>query len=110
MSSQIFKSKIPNAIFFDLLDNIALKSDKCYIFNNDSYKRGFLNDAIKIFIEKCKPHYYLSKCTYLERKLSYNTFTTIIRQICKFNKITYTSQIKYEKSTYNIIYYIFFNE
>jgi hypothetical protein len=50
----------------------------------------------------------LSKQKYLERKLAYNNFTTILRQICNFCAINYTSVIKYDKSTYNIIYYIYF--
>jgi hypothetical protein len=44
----------------------------------------------------------------LERKMNYNSFVTILRQICNFNKIIYTSQIKYDKSKYDIIYHIFF--
>ena len=53
------------------------------------------------------PYYHISKRKYLERKLTYNSFITVIRQICNFNKITYTSQLKYDKSTYDITYYIY---
>ena len=65
------------------------------------------NDIIINFIEECKPYYYLSKRKYLEKKHTYSSFITIIRQICNFNKITYTSQIKYDKSNYDIVYYIY---
>jgi hypothetical protein len=106
MSSQIFKHSIPNSILFDLLDKIAIKTDKCYVINHDVYKKGIFNNSIVEFIEVCKPYYFLSKRQYLERKLTYNSFITIVRQICNFNKITYTSQIKYDKSNYNIVYYI----
>lgn len=108
MSSQIFKNHVPNEILIELLDNIAIKSDKCYIINNDSYKKGIFNNLINEFIIKCVPYYHISKRKYLERKLTYNSFITIIRQICNYNKITYTSQIKYDKSTYDIIYYLYF--
>ena len=107
-SSQIFKNSFPNEILIKLLDNIALKTDKCYVINNNSYKKGIFNETIVKFIEDCKPFYHLSKQKYLERKLTYNSFVTILRQICNYNKITYTSQIKYDKSTYNIVYYIYF--
>ena len=66
-------------------------------------------NKIPEFLEMCKPYYHISKRKYLERKMSYNNFTTIIRQICNFNKIMYTSQIKYDKSNYNIVYYIYHN-
>ena len=108
-SSQIFKNSIPNQIVIRLLDDIAVKTEKCYVINNNVYKKGMFNDRIQNFIDECKPYYHLSKRKYLDRKLNYNSFITIIRQICNFNKITYTSQIKYDKSTYDIMYYIYFN-
>lgn len=108
MSSQIFKNPIPNELLINLLDDIAIKTEKCYVLNNNSYKKGMFNNIIENFINKCIPYYHISKRKYLERKLTYNSFITIIRQICNFNKITYTSQIKYDKSVYDIVYYIYY--
>jgi hypothetical protein len=107
MTSQIFKNPIPNELLIKLLDEIAIKTEKCYVINNNSYKKGMFKDVISNFIIECTPYYHLSKRKYLERKLTYNAFITIIRQICNFNNITYTSQIKYDKSSYDIIYYIY---
>lgn len=107
MSNQIIKHKISNNILFDLLDKICLKNEKHYTFNNHSFKKGIYNDDIQNFIETCKPYYYISKRKYLERKLTYKSFTTILRQICNNNGIIYTSQIKYDRSKYDIIYYIY---
>jgi hypothetical protein len=108
MPNQLFKKDFPKEILFELLQSICIKNEKCYTFNNDAYKKGMFSNLLQEFIEKLKPYYYLSKQKYLERKISYNNFTTILRQICNFCKITYTSVIKYDKSTYNIIYYIYF--
>ena len=108
MSIQIFKNNVPNKILFDLLNLICVKNEKYFIFNNNSFKKGLFNDEIVKFFDMCKPYYHISKQKYLERKVDYNSFTTVLRQICNFNKITYTSQIKYDKSTYNIFYYIYF--
>ena len=33
MSSQIFKDHIPNELLIKLLDDIAVKSEKCYVLN-----------------------------------------------------------------------------
>jgi hypothetical protein len=108
MTSQTFKSAVPNEILFDFLNAVCDKKDKYYIYNNESYKRGLLNDSITIFFEKCRPYYHLSKRVYLDKKITYNSLTTVMRQICKNNKITFASQIKYDKSDYTISYYIYF--
>lgn len=108
MSTQIFKNQVPNNIFFELLDKICFKNEKHYTFNIDSFKKGMLNDDIQPFITLCLPYYHISKRKYLERKITHKNFITILRQICKFNKIVYTSQIKYYKSTYDIVYYIYY--
>lgn len=108
MSTQIFKNKIPNNMLFELLDKICLKNEKHYIFNNYSFKKGVFSEDIIFFLKNCIPYYHLSKRKYLEKKLTHKSFITILRQICNFNKIKYTSQIKYDKSTYDIVYYIYY--
>lgn len=108
MPSQIFKNIIPNNLLFELLDKICIKNEKYYIFNSNSYKKGVYREDIQNFIENCKPFYHISKRKYLEKKLSYNTFTTILRQICNFNKITYISKMVYSNSTYEIVYYVYY--
>jgi len=107
MSSQLFKKNIPNEKLFQLLDSICLKNEKHYILNVDSFKKGVFKELIQQFLNNSTEYYHLSKRKYLEKKLTYNSFVTVIRQICNFNKITYTSQIKYDKSTYSIVYYIY---
>jgi len=108
MSTQIFKKNIPNDMLFSLLDSTCLKNEKHYTLNAESFKRGLFKEIIQKFITDCIPYYHLSKRKYLERKITYNSFTTILRQICKFNKITYTSKIIYDKSSYGIVYYIYY--
>jgi len=108
MSTQIFKNKIPNEVFLNFLESVCVKNEKYYVFNHAAFKKGLLTEVYSSFFEKCKPYYFLSKQKYLEGKDIYKKITTIIRQICNYNKITYTSQIKYEKSSYDIVYYIYF--
>lgn len=108
ISSQIFKNHVPKDLLFDFLDMICTKNEKHYLLNTNSYKKGLFNNSIIDFFEKCKPYYHLSKRKYLEKPLTYNSFVTVIRQICNLNKITYTSQIKYDHSSYDIVYIIYF--
>ena len=107
MSAQIFKKHLPKENIFNLFDKICMKNEKHYILNINSFKKGMFNEAIVKFFEECKEYYHNSKKKYLERKLTYNSFVTVVRQICKLNKITYTSQIKYDKSNYDIVYIIY---
>lgn len=107
-NTQIFKNQVPNIVLFQLLDKICLKNEKHYTFNNDSFKKGIYNEEIQSFVTFCNPYYFMSKRKYLEKKLTFNSFTTILRQILNFNKITYTSKIKYCKSSYIIEYYIYY--
>ena len=108
MSSQIFKQNISNSLLFQLLDDIAVKNVKdCFYFvDHNVYKRGVFTKKIEEFYKICRPFYHISKRKYLDKKLTYNSFITVIRQICNSNKITYTSQIKYNKSIYDIVYSI----
>lgn len=108
MSHQIFKNKINNSVLFSLLDKICIKNNKLYIFNNEAFKKGVFILAIQNFINEIKPYYHISKRKYLEKPLTYNSFTTILRQICNYNDIIYTSEIKYNKSDYDIYYYFYF--
>jgi hypothetical protein len=107
MSTQIFKKDVPNDLLFNLLEDICMKNDKHYILNLESFKKGLFNDSIQQFFEICKPYYHNSKKKYIEKKLTYNSFITVVRQICNYNKLTYISQIKYTKSSYDIVYIIY---
>jgi hypothetical protein len=107
--TQLFKTKPPTTLLFSFLTDICDKTDKCFIFDKNAYKRAIYNDKLTSFLEMCKPHYHLSKQTYIERKPTYNSVITIIRQICNVNKIGYASEIKYDKSLHTIVYYIYTN-
>ena len=107
-SNQTFKKQIPTSSLFEVLDKLCIKTESYYTFNSDSFKKGLYTGDILSFITFCVPYYHLSKRKYLEKKLTYNSFITILRQICNFNKIIYTSKIKYSKSTYDIVYFIYY--
>jgi len=106
MNTQIFKTRVPIIMLFALLDAICAKDDKSYTLTNDAFKKGIYHNMISPFLESCIEYYHVSKRMYLERKITYNTLLTVVRQICKHNGVSYSSQIKYDKSNYSIIYFI----
>jgi len=107
MSKQIFKKLVPPSLLFELFEQICLKTDKYYLVDHNAYKKFLyykLNDAL---CEKLMEYYHVSKQFYLTRAMSYNSFTNIVRQICKSNGVMFTSQIKYNESKYTIEYLVY---
>lgn len=108
MSKQIFKSPIPKEILFELLDKICEKTVSQYMIHLDTYKKMKYHGYQTEFLSKIKDYYHLSKRFYIERDFTYNSFTNIIRQICRSNEIPIESIIKYRESTYTIEYLVSF--
>ena len=108
MSSQIFKNKFPKEDLLGFLDNYAEKKHNHYYFTKTSFKKAVFEQSITPFCDSLKEYYYLSKQKYLDKIQNYRSFITIIRQICKYHQMGFTSKIKYDKSNYEIVYYIYF--
>jgi hypothetical protein len=109
MGLQIFKKQIPKEILYDLLNKICIKNENYYIFNKISYKKAEYQQLLEPFCQSLVESYHISKQTYVTRKQTYNSFLTIIRQLCRLNDINYASNVVYIKSTYEIIYHIYDN-
>lgn len=105
--SQTFKEIVPCELVKDLIEKLGSRISNKIVINLDSFKKGMYKNTISEFLELCKPYYHSSKQHFLTRKQTYNTFITVLRQICNHNNIVYTSQIKYNNSTYNINYYFY---
>ena len=108
MSTQIFRKKVPSELLFELLDKICLKTEKYYLIDTNAYRKLIFYNHNVEFCDSLREYYNLSKQFYLERKMIYNSFTNIVRQICKLNNIMFTSQIKYNESKYNIDFLIYY--
>lgn len=109
MSNQIFKSSPPIHILFDLCDKICSKNNNFYIFNNNSFKKINLLKLLDNFLKAIKPYYHESKKYYVDRKITFSNFNTILRQICKINNIAYVNSLKYINGSYEITYHIYYN-
>ena len=108
MNSQIFKERVPLSLLHNLLDKISLKKDNYYLVDMNAYKKMIYNEYHVDFCDSLKKFYHHGKHFYLERTMTYNSFTTILRQICKHEEVMFTSRINYNKSKYNIDYTIFY--
>jgi hypothetical protein len=101
--SQVFKYVVPIALLTELLDKIC-ESGEEYVIDNNAYKRMKFHGYHTPFLETLAPYYHLSKRFYVERELTYTTFMTIVRQICRIYDMEVRSKIHYGDSTYAIAY------
>ena len=103
----IFKKPVPKEILFNLLDNITTgMQDNQYLVTNTAFKKGIYNGLIQEFYSELKTYYCPSQMIYLERRLTYNNFITVIRHVCKSLDLEYERKMVYDKSTYEIVYNI----
>lgn len=106
MSSQLFKEQVPYSVLADFLDKNCDHEGKFHIFSKVCFRKALYHDRIKSFCQNLSKYYHLSKKYYVDRDMDYNRFTTVLRQLCKLHEVPYTSKIVYNKSSYDIIYYI----
>ena len=115
--SKIFKKKIPPELLYHLLDELCTKTiredekQNYYLFCPDAFRKGMYLDKITSFLKHLQDeeYYHLSQKKYIiQDPITYNGFTTIIRQICKSNNIAFSSQIQYLQSNYSILYKIYY--
>jgi len=105
--SQIFKTQFPNEQFYIFIQSFCIATDKYHIISKSAFRKAIFHDILDPFVAVLIPYYHLSKKHYIERKLNYNHFLTIIRHICKANDIFFVSNVVYDKSQYEIVYYIY---
>lgn len=107
MVSQIFKKDIPIKLFINFIDKICDKKDNTYLLNKSSFKKAEFHNLLGAFLQELLEYYHNSKHFYITRKLNYNYFLTIIRQICSNLNIKYESKISYIRSVYHTSYIIY---
>lgn len=106
--SQIFKKRIDPSYIFEFIQKYGNKrNNEQYVFNHISYKKANYNNDIQKLVNYLVNYYHKSKQFYLTRNMNYKNFVTIIRQICNYLCIPYTSKIIYSNSKYNINYVIY---
>ncbi len=110
MTNQVFKRQVPESILFNLLEQICLKTDKYYYIDFNSYKKMLFLCLDAPFLEELRDYYHFSKRFYIDRELTYTSFTNILRQLCKNIRLKYESIMKYDHSQYYINYLIYLRE
>jgi hypothetical protein len=103
----LFCKQIPIDILFDVFDKICVKKEKYYVMDFNAYRLLLHYNLYPEFANKIVDAYKKHKQYFVTRKLTYNSFATIIRQICRINHVKFDTQFKYQHSMYNIDYYVY---
>ena len=85
----VFSSHVPIDVLFEVLEQICIKKDKYYLMDFNAFR-------------------LLKYRNLYPRELTYNSFATIIRQICRINRVTFDTKFNYQHSMYNIDYFIYY--
>jgi hypothetical protein len=107
MKNQLFKQVIAPELLWNFLKENGEEQVEYYIFSKPLYKKAGFNNHITPFIALIKDYYYESKKHYATRKIDYPKFITILRQLCNSLAVNYSTQLLYNNSTYEIVYYIY---
>lgn len=106
-NNQIFKQAVSNEVFFNFLkENCTSTHNNFFIFDIDAFKKAKFHGRIQAFCTNLYDFYYPVKHEYISRDNNFTRFMTIIRQICNYNNIPFTTRIKYANNTYYITYFI----
>jgi len=104
--SYLFVKPVPIDFLLELLDKICTKTDHFYMVDMNAYRKMIFHQYHTAFCSTLMDYYHVSKRYYLTREFTYNSFTNILRQICKSNKHYFYTELKYDYSVYTILFYI----
>ena len=106
MKTNYFKKHVPSNILLSLLSEICVVNNNSYVIDMSSYHNGIHKGLIQNFMEECKKYYKDSKQIYVTKNITYKSFLTVVRHICKINSIIYSHHIQYCHSIYQVVYNI----
>lgn len=107
--SQLFKNPYPAEKLKEYIIKLCEPGEKpnSHVLTKISYRRAHLAGNVVEFLKSVAPYYHKSKQKYADiSDFNYRSTATVLRQLCKFYDIPVESKIKYDKSSYEIDYYI----
>jgi hypothetical protein len=107
--SQLFKNPYPIEKLKEYILKLCEPGEKhnTYVLTKISFRRAHLAGNVVDFLVNVAPYYHKSKQKYADiSEIAYRPTATVLRQLCKFHNIAVESNIKYDKSSYEIEYFI----
>ena len=93
---QVFCKPVEFTLVKPLLDTICEPpTNGCILVNETSFLKMMFHGYDKEFLTMLRPYYHLSKLHYLDRKFTYKSFVTILRQVCKACNKNVSTSVKH---------------
>ena len=97
--SQVIKPGLSIQVLYNLV-GVYVSTNKLFV-TKTLYKKVVVNNTCAIFLQTITPFYHKSKQFYCLRTMTYKRWLTILRQLCKYFKLPYTSTVRYHSSMYD---------
>jgi hypothetical protein len=94
---QLFKFELPFSIVKTIINDICIKTDKYYLFTYLQYKKEEYNNNISQICDMLTNYYREAKLFYVKRVQTFNSFNTVLRQLCKLHNIPFSISVKYNQ-------------
>jgi hypothetical protein len=108
-SEHLFSKPVPLDCLFKLLDQICAKGiDNYYYYIVDitTYKKMIYHQYHVSFLDTILPFYRKNRQYYVTREFTYNSFITLVRQICDLHNHPFLYDKKYHNQKYHMRYIV----
>ena len=104
----IFDKKVEISLYplFKLLDSMGIISNDIYVINTNAFNKMVQLKLYESFQQDILQFYLPQYRFYVYRPFTYNSFTTLVRQLCKYIDYPFATSIVYEHSKHTIVYYL----
>ena len=106
MRHNVFCKEVPLDVLWTFLDDVCVQEDVYYSIDKNMFAKMIFERKHIEFLNSIKKYYFKSKYHYLNDEMSYNSFVTLLRQICNYHKHNYLKRKKYDHSDYTMCYFI----
>ena len=102
----VFSKEIPLDVLWTFLEDVCAPQENYYFIDKNMFAKMIFERRHISFLNCLKSYYFKSKHHYLADDITYNSFVTVLRQICNYHKQKYLIRKVYNHSNYTMCYFI----
>ena len=106
MRHNVFCKEIPLDVLWTFLEDVCVHEDTYFFIDKNMFAKMIFERKHLQFLDSLRYYYFKSKHHYLSYDMTYNSFVTIVRQICNYHNCSYLKRKKYNHSDYTMCYFI----